>query len=170
MQISKSFAPILNQEKGFYNPNWSQSNQTQSNDTNINLAFKYQNSREYDSFPYFGVYNEYLGGGYTYELVNSHNKTQVYNSLSLLQKMNWIDKQTRAVFIEFSLYNPNVNSFSYSVILFEFLPSGNLIKSAFDLLLHKLNKVRFKIFLKIFLICREELKETANLKLQLPNI
>ena len=28
------------------------------------------------------------------------------------------------------MYNPNVNLFSYCVILFEFLPSGNLIKSA----------------------------------------
>ena len=44
--------------------------------------------------------------------------------------MNWIDRQTRAVFIEFSVYNPNVNLVMVSTILVEFLPSGSIITSA----------------------------------------
>ena len=47
----------------------------------------------------------------------------------------------------------------------------NSLPRKFDLLLHKLDKVRFKIFLKIFGdLQREKLKEISNLKLQLPNI
>ena len=49
--------------------------------------------------------------------------------------MNWIDRQTRAVFAEFSVYNPNINLVMVSTILVEFLSSGSILTSAkFDLL------------------------------------
>jgi len=51
-------------------------------------------------------------------------------NLSLLQEMNWIDRQTRAVFAEFSVYNPNINLVMVSTILVEFLPSGSLLATA----------------------------------------
>ncbi len=44
--------------------------------------------------------------------------------LARLQANNWIDLKTRAVFLEFTLYNPGTNLFSYCVILFEFVPCG----------------------------------------------
>jgi hypothetical protein len=49
--------------------------------------------------------------------------------------MNWIDRQTRAIFAEFSVYNPNINLVMVSTILVEFLSSGSILTSAkFDLL------------------------------------
>ncbi len=46
-----------------------------------------------------------------------------------LQTNNWIDLKTRAVFVEFTLYNPGTNIFSYCVVLFEFLPCGVIVPS-----------------------------------------
>jgi hypothetical protein len=50
--------------------------------------------------------------------------------LARLQANNWIDLKTRAVFLEFTLYNPGTNLFSYCVILFEFLPCGVILPSS----------------------------------------
>lgn len=70
-----------------------------------------------------------MGGGYVYYLKN--NSLDAINSdLNKLQDNNWIDRQTRAVFIEYTLYNPNVDLFMYSLILFEHLTSGTLVNSA----------------------------------------
>jgi polycystin 1L2 len=51
-------------------------------------------------------------------------------NLSLLKEMNWIDRQTRAVFVEFSVYNPNSNLIMVSNIIIEFLSSGSILTSA----------------------------------------
>ncbi len=53
----------------------------------------------------------------------------IQGNLTLLKEMNWIDRQTRAVFIEFSVYNPNVNLIMVATILVEFLPTGLILKS-----------------------------------------
>ena len=44
--------------------------------------------------------------------------------------MDWIDRQTRAVFIEFSAYNANLNLVMVSTILIEFLSGGSILTSA----------------------------------------
>ena len=41
-----------------------------------------------------------------------------------LQDHKWIDEYTRAVFVEFLLYNPTVNLFAVSMLNFEFTPIG----------------------------------------------
>jgi polycystin 1L2 len=58
------------------------------------------------------------------------NLTQIQSNLSILQNLAWIDRQTSAIFLEFSVFNVNINLFAYITILFEKLPTGNLIKSA----------------------------------------
>lgn len=75
-----------------------------------------------------GAYNSYLGGGYVYEMRGQLKYLQ--GNLSLLQEMAWIDRQTRAVFAEFTVYNPNINLLCVVTILVEFLATGNIIKSA----------------------------------------
>jgi polycystin 1L2 len=54
----------------------------------------------------------------------------IQGNLSLLKEMNWVDRQTRAVLIEFSAYNPNINLVMVSTILVEFLSSGSLLTMA----------------------------------------
>ena len=54
----------------------------------------------------------------------------ILNNTHILETLNWIDKHTSALFVEFTLFNPNVNLFQYCSILFEILPSGNFVNSA----------------------------------------
>lgn len=51
-------------------------------------------------------------------------------NLSLLEHHNWIDRQTRAVMAEFSVFNPNINLICVCTIVFEFLATGTIIKKA----------------------------------------
>ena len=44
--------------------------------------------------------------------------------LSSLFNHSWIDHQTRAVFAEFTVYNPNINLFTSVQLLTEFPPVG----------------------------------------------
>jgi hypothetical protein len=51
-------------------------------------------------------------------------------NISHLKEMQWIDRQTRAVFIKFSSFNPNINLIMVSTILVEFLPFGDILTTA----------------------------------------
>ena len=108
--------------------------------------------------------NTYMGGGYIFKIKmcdNDTGKDALVNNLKLLESMDWIDRQTRAVFVEFTLYNPNLNLFSYCLILFEILPTGNLITSSEFKPLNLLdisdkNSISFKLIINIIymiLIC-----------------
>ena len=120
---------IFNEDKHNYTLNWKNIiNQTDDNLT-INDAFKYSDSNVLKDGIYFGKYGSYLGGGYVYKMINNDSQS-IKNDLLFLQKMSWIDKRTRALFIEFNLFNPNVNLFSYCQMVFELLPSGNIISSS----------------------------------------
>ncbi len=94
--------------------------------TNL-TCFNYTKSSVYSSYPYSGVYSSYVGGGYTYELTGDANQTQ--SDFQVMQQNNWIDRQTRAVFLEYAIFNPNINLFSYCLVLFELLPTGTVVSS-----------------------------------------
>ncbi len=55
---------------------------------------------------------------------------QMLGNISMLKELSWIDMQTRAVIIQMSLYNPNVNLFIFVTIVAEFSPSGGVSPSA----------------------------------------
>ena len=91
-------------------------------------AFQYKNAHILEGSSIQGHYNTYDGSGYLYEMRGQLSYLQ--GNLSLLRQMNWIDKQTRAIFAEFSVYNPNINLVMVSTILIEFLSSGTIIATA----------------------------------------
>jgi hypothetical protein len=68
----------------------------------------------------------YSGGGYTFELKpNESSRSTLVN----LTNMSWIDEMTRVIFIEFTLYNPNVNLFSNVIMSVEIASPGNIYTS-----------------------------------------
>ena len=73
--------------------------------------FKYTTAKDLNGLPYTGAVDIYGGGGYVYRL-NGAAK-QVREDLIELQRQHWINNHTRAVFLEFSAYNANVNKHSY---------------------------------------------------------
>ena len=112
-----------------YSLSWflNQTNVSSEYSRNIQSAFTYINSSILKDNIYFGQYTNYLGGGYVYRL--NSNSTTIQNELSTLQQLSWLDKRTRAIFIEFTLFNPNVNLFTFCTLLIEIIPSGNVITS-----------------------------------------
>jgi hypothetical protein len=107
-----------------YNQSYSPPNSFQS----IYNSFQYKTSNDLQGSSITSKYYAYDGDGYVYELRGKLSYIQ--GNLSLLQQMHWIDRQTRAIFVEFSAYNPNINMVMVTEILFAFLPSGNIISVA----------------------------------------
>jgi len=66
-------------------------------------------------------YTSYPGGGYVVDLVNASDAQE---KIAMLNRHGWIDLKTRAVFVDFAFYNPNVNLFLVCRIVFEFMPTG----------------------------------------------
>ena len=125
---------VLSDDWSNYSLSWMSYNSSllpSTNQQRIYQAFQYADSSTLNSLPFIGLYSTYLGGGYVYSFDTKTNFTrfQLIRDLVKLQKLGWLDKRTRAVFLQFSLYNPNVNLFLYSIILFEFLSTGTILKS-----------------------------------------
>ncbi|KAL5018661.1 hypothetical protein ScPMuIL_004383 [Solemya velum] len=72
-----------------------------------------------------GEYNIYGGGGYILNF--DINKWASIQMLDELIKHGWLGRQTRAIFLEFTLYNPNINLFTYVIYLCEFPETGGII-------------------------------------------
>jgi hypothetical protein len=51
-------------------------------------------------------------------------------NLSLLNQLEWIDEHTRAVIIQLTLYNPNVQLLTSATLLAEFLSTGGVFPSS----------------------------------------
>ena len=46
-----------------------------------------------------------------------------------LKEFDWLDYYTRAIFLEFTLYNPNVNMFSFVNFVMEFPATGGVMSN-----------------------------------------
>ena len=101
-----------NEEKSSYQPGWiNQSKEIYS--SSIIKAFQYQ-------------FNDQ--GGYVYEYRGS--LMNLRSNLSLLHRLQWIDEQTRAIVIQSTLYNPNVQLFTSVTLLAEFFSTGGVVPSS----------------------------------------
>lgn len=120
----------INEDEGFYSYSWTAYNESYEPEdgwSRIYSAFQYQTSEELGGDQIVGEYGIYDAGGFVYEMRGP--LSQIIGNLTTLQELAWIDRQTRAVFIEFNLYNPNLNLFSVCLLSFEILSTGNLILS-----------------------------------------
>jgi polycystin 2 len=72
-------------------------------------AWTYQSEKELDGSSYWGQVSTYGGGGFVQDLSITNAE-----STALLQPLFdnlWIDRATRAIFIDFTIYNANINLF-----------------------------------------------------------
>ncbi|XP_046352099.2 uncharacterized protein LOC124132288 [Haliotis rufescens] len=87
--------------------------------------------------PITGKRTVYGGGGYIVELdITKEVAEQVYNNI---YKYRWVDSDTRAVFLEFTLYNPSISLFCYVSILVEYPESGGVLESTYIFPFRKLS-------------------------------
>lgn len=71
-----------------------------------------------------GLGGYYEGGGYAYRL--GRTQKSAATRINYLQESDWIDENTRAIFVEFTTYNDQMKLYTVSFIVFEMLPTGGL--------------------------------------------
>lgn len=72
--------------------------------------------------PSWGFFDVYSGGGFVADL--GYNRSTAAKVIDNLHEYSWIDRQTRAVVLEFVIYNPNTGYLSISTFYYEILPFG----------------------------------------------
>ncbi|XP_065660222.1 uncharacterized protein LOC136084058 isoform X4 [Hydra vulgaris] len=98
------------------------------------MPWSYQTWQELDGYPYAAGLETYYGGGYVVEIFPKWKNQAILNQV---KKFRWIDRQTRAVIIEFALFNPATNYFSMVTMALEFPASGGAVPN-FSVLTFKL--------------------------------
>ncbi|XP_047471507.1 polycystic kidney disease protein 1-like 2 [Penaeus chinensis] len=109
--------------------------------------FRYTTQADLKNNPVWGYRDTYGGGGYVIHLTG---KTEdLLQNLKSLQKDHWIDRMTRAVIIEFSTYNAQVNLFGMSRIMAEFTPGGGVTPAYRFEGIRLINTSNFGLFVRI---------------------
>ncbi|XP_077182849.1 polycystin-2-like protein 2 isoform X3 [Paroedura picta] len=76
---------------------------------------------------HWGRIGLYSSGGFTFTLPKSKNAS--IDKLSYLKEHGWLTRGTRVVFIDFSMYNANVNLFCVVRLVLEFPATGGILPS-----------------------------------------
>lgn len=85
-------------------------------------AWRFTSSFEVWGVPVSGYYSTYGGGGYIANLAVNRKFSQL--AIDELFVNSWVDRKTRAVLLEFTLYCLNTNTFSYNLFMVEFPETG----------------------------------------------
>ena len=81
--------------------------------------------------PVLGREYTYDAGGYAIDL--AEEKVDALQQIQELKRHDWLDLYVRAVSVEFTVYNANVNMFGHVLLLFEMMPMGNVSISPYIL-------------------------------------
>ncbi|XP_053369297.1 polycystic kidney disease protein 1-like 2 [Clarias gariepinus] len=104
------------EDMGSYGPGWNR-----SNDVNLSksllMPWRYQTQSRLRTHPIWGRVAFYRGGGFVVDL--GPNKENASSLLQYLFDNIWVDKYTRAIFVELTVYNANVNLFCMVTLMFE---------------------------------------------------
>ncbi|XP_076327240.1 polycystin-2-like protein 1 isoform X2 [Tachypleus tridentatus] len=90
-------------------------------------AWTYTKEKEMNGSSHWGLIATYSGAGSYIDL--GTNKSQALTVMNELRENLWITRATRAVFLDFTTYNANLNLFCVAKIVFEFPASGGMIPS-----------------------------------------
>ncbi|NP_001402765.1 polycystic kidney disease 2-like 1 protein isoform 1 [Rattus norvegicus] len=90
-------------------------------------AWTYHSQNELGGSSHWGRLTSYSGGGYYLDLPGSRQASA--EALQGLQEGLWLDRGTRVVFIDFSVYNANINLFCILRLVVEFPATGGAIPS-----------------------------------------
>lgn len=86
--------------------------------------FQYRTGAQLETYPVQGKLGSYGAGGYVIRL--NGRQDDDLDKLKTQQKMGWIDRHTRAVMLEFSTFNANVNLFTTGSVIAEFNDGGGI--------------------------------------------
>ncbi|XP_067671591.1 polycystin-1-like [Haliotis asinina] len=91
--------------------------------TPLNYPWGYKTFSKTNGIPHVGKVGVYPAGGYVADLIGS--EIRVSKMVDALKEKEWIDKYTRVVFAEFTVYNPNVNMFAMIMATMEIMSTGS---------------------------------------------
>ncbi|XP_032371632.1 polycystic kidney disease protein 1-like 2 [Etheostoma spectabile] len=104
------------EDMGSYSPGWS-SSVGDNVSLNLHSPWMYQSQGKLRAFPIWGSVMLYRGGGFVVDLgPDLHNSRR---SLQYLYDNTWFDGYTQAVFVEFTVYNANINLFCIVTLMLE---------------------------------------------------
>ena len=112
------------EETGDFDLNWTIPKKYSSPINPSTMPWRYQTWQELDGYPYAADLETYYGGGYVIEIFPKWKNQMI---LEQAKKFRWIDRQTRAVIIEFALFNSATNHFNMVTMIFEFPASGGIV-------------------------------------------
>ncbi|VDL72269.1 unnamed protein product [Nippostrongylus brasiliensis] len=91
-------------------------------------AYIWQSAAELVTEPTTGTISTYGGGGFVVRLPLD-DITEATKIIAEIKNNSWIDRGTRAIIIDFALFNANVNLFSIARMLLELPASGGVMTS-----------------------------------------
>ncbi|CAF4587465.1 unnamed protein product [Rotaria sp. Silwood1] len=97
------------------------------NDNLTSSAWHYKTSSELHGSSTTGLISRYDGGGFIQDLTLNYNAAKA--ELDSLNANLWVDRGTRVVFLDFTVYNANINLFCQIKLTVEFPASGGAIPS-----------------------------------------
>ena len=160
---------IFNEDTEDHTIRWGDYNASDPTSTKP-YEYTYRSALDLDSFPFWGTHNMYSGGGYVFELKGTIQ--QLLDKSHALEKEGWINEYSRAIFVEFTVYNAQVNLFGITTYLAENLESAGIFPmfriEPINLLVHYTGtglfqvacEIAFVAFVLFFII-----KEIRNLRL-----
>jgi hypothetical protein len=92
------------------------------------FRWTYQTSSQLQGSSSSGLISRYGGGGYVQDLTSNYASAQA--QLADLEANLWLDRGTRVVFLDFTLYNANINLFCQIRLTVEFPASGGAVPSS----------------------------------------
>jgi len=90
-------------------------------------AWTYTPEEDLESGSHWGYITTYGGGGYYKDL--GRNRSATVDIIAELKQNLWLDRGSRAIFLDFTVYNANINLFCVIRLLMEFPATGGAIPS-----------------------------------------
>ncbi|XP_045137075.1 polycystin-2-like isoform X3 [Portunus trituberculatus] len=125
-EIPQDFQRVIRQCYSEYSPANEDHSEFSPNGENT-TAWKYFSEKQLNGSVHWGKIAHYSGAGSYVDL--GSNKTTTKNILADLRDKLWIQRGTRAVFYDFTVYNANINLFCVIKLVFEFPATGGVIPS-----------------------------------------
>lgn len=94
---------------------------------NFVILFQFQTSSDLGTLPVVSGTTAYGGGGYVGDL--GYELSKAKEVILNLKEDKWIDRETRAIFVEFVLFEPSSNIYAFVRFLFSYQPTGVIIPS-----------------------------------------
>ncbi|CAF0838110.1 unnamed protein product [Adineta ricciae] len=101
-----------------------------STDINLKQPWRFMSKDKTGMGSHTGQHGKYDGSGYIADLAQYDRTYRRFTrDINELERFHWLDKATRALFIDIITYNPSVNLFSYIKLVFEMPLTGGIFPS-----------------------------------------